>query len=59
VEGAASSTIRRRLNDGTTYLAVKVPHTPLELESRLARLGWDIEVRSTHGPFFWGAGGRA
>lgn len=59
VEGAASSTIRRRLSDGTAYRAVKVPHTTRELEARLIRLGWDIRVWPTAGPFFWGAGGRA
>ncbi len=59
VEGAASSTIRRRLRDGTAYRAVKVPHTPRELQRRLASLGWDVTVHPTEGPFFWGAGGRA
>ncbi len=59
VEGAASSTIRRRLRDGSTYRAVKVPHAPRPLERRLAELGWDVVVSSTAGPFFWGAGGRA
>ncbi len=59
VEGAAASTIRRRLSDGTAYRAVKVPHTPRELERRLAHLGWDVRVYPTKGPFFWGAGGRA
>ncbi|HYY06073.1 MAG TPA: GNAT family N-acetyltransferase, partial [Candidatus Limnocylindria bacterium] len=56
IEGEASSTIRRRLNDGTTYRAVKVPHTPAELEARLDRMGWRITVTPTEGPFFWGAG---
>ena len=59
IEGPASSTIRRRLRDGSTYRAVKVPHTPQALERRLAELGWDITVSPTAGPFFWGAGGRA
>ena len=58
VEGEASSTIRRRLNDGSTHRAVKVPHTPQALERRLAQLGWEIAVSSTAGPFYWGAGGR-
>ncbi len=58
VEGPASSTIRRRLRDGTAHRAVKVPHTTHELEARLTRLGWDIDVSPTAGPFFWGAGGR-
>ncbi|WP_114452874.1 class I SAM-dependent methyltransferase [Halopolyspora algeriensis] len=59
VEGAESSTIRRRLRDGTAHRAVKVPHSTHELEARLAHLGWDITVSPTAGPFFWGAGGRA
>ena len=58
VEGAESSTIQRRLSDGSTHRAVKVPHTPEALERRLAELGWDIAVSPTAGPFFWGAGGR-
>ena len=59
VDGAASSTIRRRLRDGSTHRVVKVPHTPRALERRLAQLGWEIVVSPTAGPFFWGAGGRA
>ena len=57
VEGDSSSTIVRRLNDGTTHRAVKVPHRADELEDRLARLGWRMTVRATtSGPFYWGAG---
>jgi SAM-dependent methyltransferase len=37
---------------------VKVPHQPEELERRLRRLGWDITVTATAGPFYWGAGRR-
>jgi trans-aconitate methyltransferase len=59
IEGRASSTIRRRLRDGTAFRAVKVPHTPAELQERLADIGWRISVHGTAGPFFWGAGGRA
>jgi len=59
IEGEASSTIRRRLNDGTAFRAVKVPHQPGELEARLERLGWNIRVTATSGPFYWGAGTRA
>ena len=59
VDGETSSTIRRRLNDGTAFHAVKVPHRPAELQARLERLGWRIAVTETSGPFFWGAGGRA
>ncbi len=56
VEGESSSIIRRRVNDGTGYRAVKVPHQPAELEQRLARTGWCISVTTTSGPFYWGAG---
>ncbi len=58
VEGPSSSTIRRRLDDGTAYRLVKVAHTPPDLEERLRRLGWDITVTATSGPFYWGAGTR-
>lgn len=56
VEGEASSTIRRRLNDGTPHRAVKVPHEPAELERRLSALGWSVTVTPTSGPFYWGSG---
>jgi hypothetical protein len=32
VEGPSSSTIRRRISDGTAYRLVKVPHEPADLE---------------------------
>ncbi len=56
IEGESSATIRRRLNDGSAYRAVKVPHRPADLEERLTRLGWRIKVTPTTGPFYWGAG---
>jgi trans-aconitate methyltransferase len=56
IEGEASTVIRRRLEDGTTFRAIKVPHTPAELERRLADLGWKVRLHQTSGPFFWGAG---
>jgi SAM-dependent methyltransferase len=59
VEGPSSSTIRRQVPDGTAYRLVKVPHQPEELERRLRRLGWDIKVTATAGPFYWGAGRRS
>lgn len=59
IEGEAPTTIRRRLTDGTHFRAVKVPHTPAELQRRLTELGWRIQVHQTEGPFFWGAGSRA
>ena len=59
IQGESSSTIRRRLEDGTSFHAVKVPHTASGLEQRLTELGWQIEVRQTSGPFYWGSGSRA
>lgn len=59
LEGERSSVIARRLIDGTQFRAVKVPHTPRDLEERLRGLGWDISVRYVGGPFFWGDGARA
>ena len=56
IEGESSSTIRRRLNDGTAYRAVKVPHRPADLEDRLRRLGWNVTVTATSGPCYWGQG---
>ena len=56
IEGEASSTIRRQLDDGTSYRAVKVPYRPADLEQRLTRLGWRIHVTQTSGPFYWGTG---
>jgi SAM-dependent methyltransferase len=59
VEGESSPVIQRRLNDGSAYRALKVPHRAGELEELLARLGWRFTVTPTSGPFFWGAGRRA
>jgi SAM-dependent methyltransferase len=58
VAGPASSIIRRRLSDGSSYQIVKVPHRAPDLEDRLSRLGWNITVTATAGPFYWGAGHR-
>ena len=59
IEGESSSTIERRLLDGTTYRAVKVPHRPADLEQQLASLGWRFTVTQTSGHFYWGSGARS
>ena len=59
IEGESSSTIERRLEDGTRYRAVKVPYRPADLEAQLAALGWRVRVSQTSGPFYWGAGTRS
>jgi SAM-dependent methyltransferase len=58
IEGEGSSTIQRRLTDGSAFRAVKVPHTAEALQGRIGRLGWQVEVRRLPGPFFWGEGHR-
>ena len=58
IEGERSSTIRRELNDGTAYRAVKVPHTAERLERMIRELGWRVRVTQLTGPFFWGEGSR-
>ena len=58
IEGERSSTILRRLGDGTEFRAVKVPHTAESLQRRIEQLGWRIEVTRLAGPFFWGEGRR-
>lgn len=59
IEGESSSTIQRRLSNGTAYRAVKVPYRPADLEEQLASLGWRFTVTQTSGPFYWGAGSRS
>lgn len=56
IEGESSTTVQRRLKDGTAYRAVKVPYRPTDLEERLRSLEWRVTVTQTSGPFYWGAG---
>jgi trans-aconitate methyltransferase len=35
---------------------VTVPYTASELEARVSRLGWQVTVTGTSGPFYWGSG---
>ena len=56
IEGDASTTIARRLADGTRFRLVVVPHEPAALEERLECLGWRIRVTPVFGSFFRGAG---
>jgi demethylmenaquinone methyltransferase/2-methoxy-6-polyprenyl-1,4-benzoquinol methylase len=58
IEGESSSTIRRRLEDGSGFRVVKVPHTASGLERRLRAMAWQMTVRQTSGPFYWGSGSR-
>lgn len=56
IEGESSSTIQRRLNDGTAFRSVKVPYKAAELEDRLRRLGWNVKVTASSEHSYWGAG---
>lgn len=58
VEGQESEVIRRRLTDGSTFRAIKVPHTPEGLEQRINQLDWRIDVTRLPGPLFYGVGSR-
>ena len=58
VDGARSPIVQRRLNDGTAFRVVKIAYEPAELERRLRALNWDLTVRGTSGPFYWGTGAR-
>jgi len=56
IEGPDSVVVERRLNDGTAHRAIKVPHTPAELQRRLRSLGWNIDVHPAGDHFYWGTG---
>ena len=58
VEGIHSPVVQRQLHDGTPFRVIKIPYEPAGLERRLRALNWDITVRRTSGPFYWGTGGR-
>jgi SAM-dependent methyltransferase len=53
----SAGVVRRRLQDGSEHLAIKVLWDVGELKARLRDLGWDVECRST-GAFYWGHGRR-
>lgn len=59
IEGPGSATVERTLNDGTAFRAVKVPWVAADLEREIRALGWDVSVRQTAGPFYYGSGTRA
>jgi SAM-dependent methyltransferase len=49
-------TTLRRLNDGREFRIVKVYYDPVELEARLAGMGWRISVRTTEKHLLYGFG---
>jgi SAM-dependent methyltransferase len=44
--------------DGHSYNLVKIWRNPVELRSRLAAMGWDIEVATTEWAFIYGRGSK-
>ena len=59
IEGPGSAMIERRLEDGTRFRVVKVPHTVAGLHRGLREIGWETEVHETAGPFYWGTATRS
>jgi ubiquinone/menaquinone biosynthesis C-methylase UbiE len=58
IEGEGSQMIQRRTQNGDAFRIVKVPHEPENLQRRIERLGWQIGIHGTSGPFFYGVGSR-
>ena len=54
MEGRQSVTSHRRLNSGDEYRVVKVSYEPAELQARLTKLGWRIQVHITSSYFLYG-----
>ena len=54
--GPRDHTMLRRLNDGREFRIVKVLYDPLELEGRLAGMGWRFWVRTTEKHLLYGFG---
>ena len=50
--------VRRETGDGSTFRVVKVFWQPRELQEKLGKLGWDVDIH-TAGPFFWAEARRA
>jgi ubiquinone/menaquinone biosynthesis C-methylase UbiE len=48
--------LQRRLNDGREFRIYKIFYQPEELQQRLARLGWKIQVNATERYFIHGQG---
>jgi SAM-dependent methyltransferase len=58
VPGAVAPAVERPLRSGARYRAVKVFYEPEALRTRLAALGWQIEIRTVGWRFFYAAGAR-
>lgn len=54
--GSEAVTLRRRLDDGREFQIYKIFYAASELETRLAALGWRVEIRKTERYFIYGRG---
>ena len=54
--GSEAVTLRRRLDDGREFQIYKIFYDASELETRLAALGWKVEIRKTGRYFIYGQG---
>jgi|SRR5579863_3470165 len=59
VPDALGETALRRLNDGREFRVVKVFYSPQSLADRLAREGWDAQIRTTTEYFLYGTASRS
>lgn len=56
LEGETATTLSRKLNDGREFRIVKVFYQPETLASKLAGLGWQMQVTATPNYFLYGSG---
>jgi hypothetical protein len=53
---AGATQLKRRLNDGREFRIYKIFHDPDALQSRMAGLGWNLQVAATERYFIHGHG---
>jgi cyclopropane fatty-acyl-phospholipid synthase-like methyltransferase len=58
IADAPAPAVERRLTTGARYRTVKVFYAPDALKARLAKLGWDVAIRTVGWRFFYAAGSR-
>jgi hypothetical protein len=55
-EQTGEHTTLRQLNDGREFRIVKIFYDPVDLEARLADMGWHFSVRTTDRHLLYGFG---
>lgn len=59
ITNAPAPAVERRRTTGARYRTVKVFYAPRTLKARLAKLGWDVEIRTVGSRFFFAAASRS